>query len=54
VFGLDSLAYWKDAAKFCSLREKRFSLENDVAGGRDISQNVQACLTDPTTHSVIF
>jgi len=44
VFGLGSVAYWMEATMFCSLRKKVFFprkwRHNDVAGGRNISQNV--------------
>jgi len=41
-----------DAAGFRTLSEKRFFSENDITGGRDVSQNVQYCLTDPVIPSV--
>jgi len=43
-----------DATRFCSLCEKRFFGENDVTGGRDLSQNVRCCLADPVIPSMTF
>jgi len=44
-----------DATGFLSLREKHFFPKSDVimtTGGRELSQNVQCCLTDPMLPSV--
>jgi len=52
VFGLGSVAYWVDPARFCSLRKKLLFPWNDVTGGCDLPQNVRGYLMDPMVSSV--
>ena len=43
VFGLVSVACWMDATKFCSLREKRIFLWNDVTMTSEIGATTSKC-----------